>query len=150
MTDTPPQSPGAAPPTADSPDPLWMLAARLPSEAIDLITAEANLATAEVRYNFGRLALAFAIIMAGGIIFGVAGIALLGAVIAALNPYLGPVWSSLLTALVAAIAGGALMAVGIVKMRDGPLAPRKAMHNLRRHAESLNIVTPRDKTDEQR
>ncbi|WP_439532707.1 phage holin family protein [Polymorphobacter sp.] len=102
-----------------------------------LFSTEIQLATAEVRFNIGRLAVAFAIILAGGIIFGVAGIALLGALVAALSPSFGPVIGSLITAAVAAITGGGLLAIGITKMRTGPLAPRRALANLRTYADSV-------------
>ncbi len=150
--EAPPVTPLPEPETAnlagEHVDPLWAVASRVPSEVRALIVAEANLASAEVRYNIGRLALAFAIIMAGGIVFGVAGIALLGAVIAALAPYIGPVWSSLATAVFAFVVGGGLVAAGIVRMRDGPIAPHRALNNLRNHAESLKLVMPRDQPTE--
>jgi hypothetical protein len=127
----------------DTSDPLLALVRRVPAEVQALLSAEVQLATAEVRQNVGRLGLAFAIILAGGIIAGVAGIALLGALIAALAPYVGPVWSSLITAAVALVAGGGLVAAGISRLRSGPLAPRQAIANLRNHAESINFLKTR-------
>jgi hypothetical protein len=113
-----------------------------------LFSTEIQLATAEVRFNFGRLALAFAFILAGGIIFGVAGIALLGALIAWLTPSFGPVVSSLLTALAAFVAGGVLMAAGISKMRSGALAPRRALANLKAYAASVSFGAKQENSDE--
>jgi hypothetical protein len=115
-----------------------------------LFSTEIQLATAEVRYNVGRLALAFAIILAGGIIMGVAGIALLGALVAALSPSFGPVISSLITAAVAVITGGGLMFAGIMKMRTGPIAPQRAIANLKSYANSLSPALKQENPDEPR
>jgi len=127
---------------------LLALILALITDVRSLFSTEIALATAEVRFNVGRLALAFAIILAGGIIFGVAGIALLGALIAALSPSFGPVLSSLITAAVALVAGGGLMAAGISKMRHGPLAPRRALTNLKTYADSMSSAKKQEQGDE--
>ncbi|WP_416908886.1 MAG: phage holin family protein [Polymorphobacter sp.] len=118
-------------------DPLLDLIARVPREARALAEAEVALASAEIRRNLIGLALAFAFILAGGIILGIAGISLLGALIAALAPVVGPVWSAVLTAATALVAGGGLMIVGIRRLHHGPLAPRQTMANLKASLESL-------------
>lgn len=118
-------------------DPLLDLIARVPREARALAEAEATLASAEIRRNLIGLALAFAFILAGGIIFGIAGISLLGALIAALAPLFGPVWSAILTAATALVAGGGLIVLGIRRLHHGPLAPRQTMANLKANIESL-------------
>jgi uncharacterized membrane protein YqjE len=136
MTDLPPD-----PPPASAADPLLQLVARVPREVQELVEAEVRLASAEMRSNLQRLAVAFALILAGGIVFGIAGISVLGAVVAALAPVVGPVWSAIITAIVALVAGGALMAAGILRMRNGPLAPRQSITNIQKHIESLKRKT---------
>lgn len=145
MTDQPPQAeperPLLQPDPLLAPDPLLQLVARVPREVQTLIEAEAKLASAEIRHNLQRLAVAFALILAGGIVFGIAGISSLGAIVAALAPVVGPVWSAIITAIVALVAGGALMAAGISRMRNGPLAPRRSITNIQKHIESLKRKT---------
>jgi hypothetical protein len=137
------------PPPPEDPGLLALLLGTV-ADIRTLFSTEIQLATAEVRYNVGRLALAFAIILAGGIIMGVAGIALLGALVAALSPSFGPVISSLITAAVAVITGGGLMVAGITKMRTGPLAPKRAIANLTSYANSLSPARKQENADESR
>lgn len=151
MNDQPPDpaaEPDAAPEADAQRESLLALAARVPVEVKALITAEANLASAEMRRNLTGLALAFAFILAGGIVFGIAGISVLGGIVAALAPYVGPVWSALITAATALVAGAALMAAGIRKMKHGPLAPRQSITNLQRHIESLTPQSRKPEADE--
>lgn len=136
MTDLPPD-----PAPAPAADPLLQLVARVPREIQDVVEAEVRLASAEVRNNLQKLAIAFALILAGGIVFGIAGISVLGAIVAALAPVVGPVWSAIITAIVALVAGGALVAAGIQRMRNGPLAPRQSITNIQKHIESLKRKT---------
>lgn len=139
MTDQPSEAPETAAPAAEKPqaEPLLHLITRVPSEVQALIHAEVSLASAEIRQNLIRLALAFALMLAGGVIFGIAGVLSLGALVLALAPFVGPVWSSVITAVVALVAGGVLMVAGIAKMKRGPLAPRQSINNLQSYFESF-------------
>jgi len=136
-----------APPGPQVPDPpprpsLIALASGLLADAKALFGAELDLASAELRYNTGRLVLALAIVLAGGILLGGAGLALLAALIAALVPSLGPVGAALVTALTALVAGAALVIAGLSTLRRAPLAPRRAIANLTSYAESIR--TPQE------
>ncbi|GGI88542.1 hypothetical protein GCM10007973_26120 [Polymorphobacter multimanifer] len=144
MTETSPD-----PQRPDTTDPLLALVRRVPAEVQALLAAEVQLATAELRQNVGKLVLAVAIILAGGIMAGVAGIAVLGAIVAALAPLVGPVWSSLITAAAALLIGGALIMLGLSRIRSAPLAPHRAIANLKQHADSINFLKARD-TDHER
>ncbi len=147
MTVSPPEAPPEQS-RSDAADPLLDLVRRVPAEVQALISAEVQLATAEIRSNAGKLVLAIAIIIAGGIIVGVAGIAVLGAIVAALAPLVGPVWSSLITAAAALLIGGALMMIGLKRIRSAPLAPHRAIANLKNHADSINFLKTRDTSHE--
>lgn len=140
MTDEPQDAPAETePPAQDAPqpEPLLHLITRVPAEVQALIHAEASLAFAEIRHNLIRLAIAFGLIIGGGMVFGIAGIVSLGALVAALTPVVGAVWGAIITAVVALVAGAVLMAAGIAKIKQAPLAPRQSIANLQSHIESF-------------
>ena len=110
---------------------VFALVRGLFADAQALFGAELTLASAEIRVNAIRLVLALAAILAGGLLVGTAFIALLAALIAVLIPSLGVVGAALITALGALIAAAVLIAAGVRAVRLAPLAPRRAIANLK-------------------
>ncbi len=146
-----PASASADSETVPPPEPkpgLFSLLDSLISDSQNLVSTEFNLAAAEIRGNIRKLLVSMAIILAGGIICGIAGIALLGAVIAALAPALGPVWASLVTALVAIVSGGGLIVAGARRLNNATLAPERAIANLKAHARVLKRSGGKEVPDE--
>ena len=139
MNTPPPEPAQEAPLNSQARPSLPALFAALFHEARTLFGAEIALASAELRLNAIRLAIALALMLAGGLMLGTAGVALLGALIAALAPHIGPVGAALVTALAALVAGGILVAAGAARLRNAPLAPRRAIANLKKTTDSGHL-----------
>lgn|GEM_PF-5196451 len=137
---------------AESPPPprpsVFALVGALFTEAKALFGAELDLASAEIRVNTIRFALALAAIMAGGLMIGTAFIALFAALIAALIPSLGALGAALVTALAALIAAAALIIAGVSTLRRSPIAPQRALANLKSHADTILKKQSQEQRDE--
>lgn len=106
-------------------------------DIVVLIRAEMGVAGGEIRDNLADAVGSLAAVAVGMMFLSVATLCLLGAGVAALAQYTGLVAAALIVAAFASVVAGALILIGIGRLKKVDLAPRRAVANLKRDMETL-------------
>lgn len=106
-------------------------------DIVVLIRAEIGVAGGEIRDNLADAVGSLAAVAVGMMFLSVATLCLLGAGVAALAQYTGLVAAALIVAAFASVVAGALIFIGIGRLKKLDLAPRRAVANLKRDMETL-------------
>ena len=123
---------------------LGELFGQLSQDMTLLVRQEVQLARAEMSEKLSRLTSNLISVIAGGFVAYVGALALVAALILALNDLLNiaPWVSALIVGAVLAIVGYAMLHRGLVELKGVDLAPRKTVENLKQDVHAIKDDVP--------
>jgi uncharacterized membrane protein YqjE len=110
---------------------------RLGDEFVLLVRSELRLAGGEVRDNLAQAAGSLVVLSVGLMLVSVAMLCLLGAAVVFLAQFTSLLAAALIVAAIATILGGIAITIGINRLKDTSLAPKRAGAGLRELADKV-------------
>jgi uncharacterized membrane protein YqjE len=122
------------------PETLGTLFGELANQSASLVRDEVALAKRELQWKLKTIQSALLTLAVGAVIALIAVLALCAAVIIALAEYVRPWQSALITGLILGMAAGAVIAIGVSRLKRTDLKPEQTLQTLEENKEWLREI----------